>query len=305
MASTYWNDAENEALDGLPWLAQLFYLRALRRSMNYSTGMVGQRPHGTSWAVLGRLIYVEPARGRPAEDAGTPSTKALRFAVDLLARAGLVEVKSQDRCLLFFLPLADRDTSVSGNRGRRRADVGQSNRGRPDTNNDGGSDEIKGSIGAEQDSRIGAGIRYPISDSSCTRKKKESANALLSGNPAAANRDAVCRVLEHLNERTGARFETHRSGKPTKAAILVGARLAEHGAEALMAVIDRKAAEWMQDAHMRQFLRPSTLFRPEKCEEYVSQLSLPQRTQRLTSNREVMDEWMASEKIIDGTCRHD
>lgn len=127
MASTSWNDAEDEALEGLPLLAQVLYLRGLRAAMDYATGMVGRQPHGVSWRTLGNVLFVEPARGR--SEHGSPTQKALRFAVNILERAGLVEVRSGDRELLFFLPLADRDESAQTNRGRRRADVGQTNRG--------------------------------------------------------------------------------------------------------------------------------------------------------------------------------
>lgn len=162
MANTYWNDLEEEALLGLPWLAQLFYLRVLRRSMDFRTGLVGKAPYGVTWGTLALLMHVDPARGRPASECGEPSLKALRFAVELLVRKGLVEMRSADKYLIFFLPMADRDDSVSGNRGRRRADVGQVNRGRPDTSNDKASDEIRGRRGAEGDNPNRGNI--PISD---------------------------------------------------------------------------------------------------------------------------------------------
>lgn len=38
---TSWNDEEDAALRGLPWMARVLYLQGLRRHMDYSTGLVG------------------------------------------------------------------------------------------------------------------------------------------------------------------------------------------------------------------------------------------------------------------------
>ena len=38
---TQWNDQEDDALQGLPWLAQLLYLPGLRPYMDYASGVVG------------------------------------------------------------------------------------------------------------------------------------------------------------------------------------------------------------------------------------------------------------------------
>lgn len=161
-AAASWNDAEDQALQGLPLLAQLLYLRGLRLAMDYATGMVGAPPYGVSWRTLAYQLYVEPARGR--SEYGQPTQKSLRFAVGLLARAGLVEVRSGDRELLFFLPLADRDDSAQTNRGRRRADVGQINRGTSEASHGEGSDAVLGQTwgrrGADQPGQD-SGIRYP------------------------------------------------------------------------------------------------------------------------------------------------
>ena len=43
----------------------------------------------------------------------------------------------------------------------------------------------------------------------------------------------------------------------------------------LIAVIDRKCLEWLDDPKFSQYLRPSTLFNAEKFNAYVGQLDSP------------------------------
>ena len=312
---------EHYALRGLSLLAQIIYLKVFRRRMDYRTGIAGGRGCKIDYQCIADEVGFVPD-AHSTRRRWLPTKGEVRAAIDELERPRRVLDGMDGKIVQLLsdagsgqwdgyvktLVLAVRDQSVKKQNNARTTHRTTHRTTQKESHNDNKNQTVTDS---EQRTELYAAPAMsdapPVSgSSSCTRKKKkESANALLSGNPDDGPHDAVCRVLEHLNERTGARFETLRAGRPTKAAILVGARLAEHGAEALMAVIDRKAAEWLQDPRMRQFLRPSTLFRPEKCEEYVSQLSLPARPQRPASNREVMDEWMASQHIIEGTCRHD
>ena len=111
--------------------------------------------------------------------------------------------------------------------------------------------------------------------------KKEGTVVPLSGKPDAASAkkiscDDIEEVISHLNASAGTRFTTQTNdGKVSKAAELVKQRIREHGKPALIAVIDRKVAEWGNDDYWRKFLRPATLFGKEKCGEYVGALSLP------------------------------
>ena len=75
-------------------------------------------------------------------------------------------------------------------------------------------------------------------------------------------------IVGHLNERTGKSF------KPTSEATrkAIRARFAEgYTLDDFLRVIDTKAAEWMGDPKMEQYLRPSTLFRPANFENYLNQ----------------------------------
>ncbi|RNE89858.1 hypothetical protein [Marichromatium sp. AB31] len=141
MRRTAWNESEDDALHGLPWSAQLIYLRALRPHMDYASGIVGQR-RGISLRGLAETLHVEHGQGR--RDAGDPSQKAIRHALELLEKAGLIEKIPADRRLVFRLPLADTDSSASEKWGRRVADVGQSKRGRQKPSNDAASPEMRG-----------------------------------------------------------------------------------------------------------------------------------------------------------------
>ncbi len=83
------------------------------------------------------------------------------------------------------------------------------------------------------------------------------------------DREAVERVVAHLNERAGTSFRA--STKATASAIR--ARLRDgYTVEQMLSVIDAKAAEWMPIPKMRRYLCPETLFRPSKFEKYVQAL---------------------------------
>ncbi len=148
MSRTQWNDREDEAMHGLPWIAQLIYLRALRPHMDYSTGIVGVA-RGISLKGIAETLHIEHGQGR--RDAGDPSQKAVRHALELLEREGLIKKLQADRQLVFRLPLADVDSSVQKKWGRRGADVGQTKTGTPESSNGEASPEKWGRRGADHD----------------------------------------------------------------------------------------------------------------------------------------------------------
>ena len=87
----------------------------------------------------------------------------------------------------------------------------------------------------------------------------------------------VEKILEHLNARTGQNFRArNHKREPTKNAQSVRERLAEYDMETCLRVIDKKVADW-QGGEMEQYLRPGTLFRREKFEQYAGQVAQPQR----------------------------
>ena len=76
----------------------------------------------------------------------------------------------------------------------------------------------------------------------------------------------VVSVVAYLNERAGTSFQA--TSKAT--AKIVRARLADgHSESDLQRVVDVKCAEWLGDARMRKYLRPSTLFNATNFENYL------------------------------------
>ena len=153
MAIAQWNDAEDDALQGLPHEAQLLYLRGLRRMMDFRTGEVG-RTVKISWNGLRDVVYVEPQRG--CKDTGSPSRERVRRLGAHLIRAGLVEMRSKmdAKQLIFFLPFADRDKSARKQPDRNpteQADTAQTKQG-------------KASGVKPDNSKTAKPDRYPISD---------------------------------------------------------------------------------------------------------------------------------------------
>jgi phage replication O-like protein O len=74
-------------------------------------------------------------------------------------------------------------------------------------------------------------------------------------------------VITYLNQATGSRYSLKPDGNAVKG---TRGRLADgFSVEELKRVIDFKLAEWGQDSKMRQYLRPSTLFRPNHCPAYL------------------------------------
>lgn len=104
-----WNDAEDEALQGLTPEAQVIYLRGFRRYMDYRTGLAGGRVRKLSYRALAELIAVDPDWGSQRKRAETPTLGRVRARVAELERAGLVvnHESSRSRGLVFKLPLAD------------------------------------------------------------------------------------------------------------------------------------------------------------------------------------------------------
>ncbi|WP_051534693.1 hypothetical protein [Deefgea rivuli] len=111
MSRFFINDDEWQALMGLPHMPHRLYV-ALRRRMDFRTGTVGARPK-ISYQALREDLYIEPCQGRAANESGSPKLEALRHAVKLLERAGLLRVVPADRQLIFSLILADTSESRS------------------------------------------------------------------------------------------------------------------------------------------------------------------------------------------------
>ncbi len=105
---TQWNAQEDEALDYLPWRAQVLYLRGLRRFMDYETGVVGISRR-ISYKMLQELLEVRPRQGS-TEPACRPTRDVVRAIFKMLESVGLicrVESGGSVLQLVFKLPLAD------------------------------------------------------------------------------------------------------------------------------------------------------------------------------------------------------
>lgn len=115
MQRTQWNDDEDRAMDYLPHLDQVIYLRGIRRRMDYVTGMAGMHPDGPiSYSWLAQLAEVRPRACSTMRPPPRPDKNALRSVFDRLESAGLVE-RIRDhglKSLVFRCLLADRDQSV-------------------------------------------------------------------------------------------------------------------------------------------------------------------------------------------------
>ena len=100
-------------------------------------------------------------------------------------------------------------------------------------------------------------------------------------------------ILFFLNERTGQKFKTvNPSGKATASADLV-IKLSREGyvLEDFVAVINGRIAKWGTDEKMREYLRPSTLFRKSKFEDYLGENDEPANMQ---SPRHSTGRWQMS-----------
>lgn len=96
------NQKELAALDGLPHIQQLAYLRGIRPYMDVKTGVVGVKRR-ISHQSISEQLYIEP---RPGIKSQSYSRDQIRRAVAGLVRAGVVVVHSEDMHLILKCELA-------------------------------------------------------------------------------------------------------------------------------------------------------------------------------------------------------
>src|SRR3990167_5896669 len=109
------NHLEQSALKGLPFIQRLLYIQGLKPYVDYKTGIIGIR-RGVSYQSLKEELYIEPHSGIQS---GNLSTDQLRRALRGLEKAGLIEIKSMDRKLVFRALLMYWDNSAQNKLARK------------------------------------------------------------------------------------------------------------------------------------------------------------------------------------------
>ena len=112
---------------------------------------------------------------------------------------------------------------------------------------------------------------YPMKGKPQRISKKEPIVKQIAKEPLSSKPDIAEKVIQYLNDKTGSKFRATPSH--TK---FIDARIAEGATpQDLIAVINRKCLEWLDDPKFSQYLRPSTLFNATKFNDYVGQLDTP------------------------------
>jgi uncharacterized phage protein (TIGR02220 family) len=82
---------------------------------------------------------------------------------------------------------------------------------------------------------------------------------------ALKNRQDIETIVSSINQKAKTNFKP--DNKETQR--LISARLKEYSLQELLLVVEHKAA-WLKDEKMREYYRPSTLFRPSHFENYLN-----------------------------------
>ncbi|SEK36772.1 phage conserved hypothetical protein, C-terminal domain-containing protein [Kosakonia sacchari] len=95
--------------------------------------------------------------------------------------------------------------------------------------------------------------------------KKPSCQVAAQPDPAVLITDQAKRVLTHLNQKTGSRYQVGKTSMEH-----IRARLGEgFTTDDLILVVEYATAKWGQDLQMAEYLRPTTLFLPTKFPGYL------------------------------------
>jgi uncharacterized phage protein (TIGR02220 family) len=84
-------------------------------------------------------------------------------------------------------------------------------------------------------------------------------------------------LLSFLNRKAGKRFPSRLPNKDPTASLKSIAALLKRGhtGQQVRQVIANRLLKWGDDPKMREYLRPDTLFRPSKFEQYLGELGVP------------------------------
>lgn len=96
----------------------------------------------------------------------------------------------------------------------------------------------------------------------------DSINNTLCRDDSAETKKQIEEVIAYLNDKSHSRY----SAKTAETQKLMSGRFSDgYTVEDMEHVIDLKCDQWLKDAKMRQYLRPSTLFIPSKFESYLNE----------------------------------
>jgi hypothetical protein len=121
MASYLITQEELDLLYEKPWSAQMTYFRGLRPRMDYATGVVGLKC-GISRQMIKEELTVPSIQGRRLDAHHQPSTKEIRYALEVLEECGLIERIEAGKKLVFRMPYAAVGNSVQNMKGRSGAE---------------------------------------------------------------------------------------------------------------------------------------------------------------------------------------
>lgn len=121
MASYLITQKELDLLYEKPWSAQMTYFRGLRPRMDYATGVVGLKC-GISRQMIKEELTVPSIQGRHLDAYHQPSTKEIRYALEVLEECGLIERIEAGKKLVFRMPYAAVGNSVQNMKGRSGAE---------------------------------------------------------------------------------------------------------------------------------------------------------------------------------------
>lgn len=205
----YLNDAELDAMNGLPHAARSLYVE-LRRRMDFHSGLVGAvAGAAVSWRALYEALYVEPHSG-PVErwPEGQAGKEKTRRTCTWLERAGLVKMRGDRNALrlVFLLPMASLYSHV-----RKQPDInptGYPDRGRTEGKSTGtrqgrgGTTRHTSEVRDREDesaaaNRLGAAASY-VFPQTCTQDQRRTLIEIAA--QARLTRDEAQRLLDELRD---------------------------------------------------------------------------------------------------------
>ena len=116
----------------------------------------------------------------------------------------------------------------------------------------------------------------PEKSSSLASTEPSTENPPVPPPPPGRRWDQAEELLHFLNRKTGKHFQPRKANKdPTVSLIAVHALLKQGYTELqVRQVIANRLLKWGDDPKMREYLRPDTLFRPSKFEQYLGELGV-------------------------------